>query len=129
MKDMFIDRTERSREIRRRRIRQLRRQKMIFLLCSGIFTALICIMLFVNFTFAKSVDPGNGRVKQFKAITIYCGDTRESIAGIYATDEWDNINSYIHELEMINHLDRDEKLIAGNYLIVPYYTETPANTP
>jgi hypothetical protein len=109
-----------------RRRRAVRRRRYVLSMTVFTLTLLICIFAGTRFTFAKSdCSTGGSRIKCYRSITIYCGDTLTSIAREYCSDEWTDINSYIHEVEVINHLGRNELLIAGNYLTVPYYKDSP----
>ncbi len=127
MNDHFIKRREYNESILRNRRRAVRKQKIYMFIMLVAVTFIICTLTGARFTFAKQADEGSARVKVFKSIVIYGGDTLSSIADEYYSPEWKDRFSYIHEVSRINHLDNDEKLIAGNYLIVPYYIEDPAD--
>ncbi len=77
-------------------------------------------------TFAKGHSDDIVRVKQYRSVMINCGDTIGSIASSMYSDDWTDTGSFIHEVMVINHLDDDEELIAGNFLTIPYYTDKPA---
>ena len=111
--------------IRRRRA-EVRRQKLIL---SGVVIAAILFLSFTGgarLTFAKGGGNGIRRVKYYRSVMIGCGDTIETIANVNYTNDWKDTESFIHEINVINHLDDGEELIAGNYLTVPYYTNVTA---
>ncbi|NLO08928.1 MAG: LysM peptidoglycan-binding domain-containing protein [Clostridiales bacterium] len=62
------------------------------------------------------------RVKQVASIQIQKGDTLWSIASSHMSDEYNDLNDYIAEIMVSNGLSSD-KIQAGNYIIVPYYTD------
>ncbi|TAH63728.1 MAG: LysM peptidoglycan-binding domain-containing protein [Anaerolineaceae bacterium] len=62
------------------------------------------------------------RVKHVISVEIQKGDTLWSIASRHISDEYDNVNDYIAEIMISNGLTSD-KIHAGNYIIVPYYTD------
>ena len=61
---------------------------------------------------------------------IGCGESLYDIAERYMDDAYyDDLEDYVDEVCSINHLDRlnwasSKALNAGNYIIVPYYSET-----
>ena len=108
--------------IRRRRA-EVRRQKLIL---SGVIIAAVLMLTFfvgARLTFAKSVSNNIKRVKCYKAVMIGCGDSLDKIAGNMYTDDFPDVFSFEHEINVINHLDEEEELIAGNYLTIPYYKD------
>ena len=112
--------------IRRRRA-EVRRQKLIL---SGVLIAAVLILTFslgARLTFAKSNNDNSvRRVKYYKAVMIKCGDSMNKIAKDIYTDDFKDVDSFIHEIKVINHLDEDEELIAGNFLTIPYYIDHTA---
>lgn len=127
MNDHYIKRREYNEYILRNRRIEVRKQKISLLIVLITVMLIMSTLINVRLTFAKQTDQGNARIKVFKSIVIYGGDTLTSIADEYYSPEWKDRFSYIHEVSRINHLDDDEKLIAGNYLIVPYYIEDSAD--
>ena len=63
------------------------------------------------------------RYKYYTQITVNYGDTLESIAGRYISNEYENAEVYINEVCNINHLEDKDQVIAGESLIVPYYSD------
>lgn len=80
----------------------------------------ICVAGILNITAEgseKSVQ------KQYKSIQIQEGDTLWSIALEYNDEALsnDSTEEYIEDIKSINNLVRDDKITAGNYIIVPIY--------
>ena len=88
---------------------------ILFLLIFAITFFSIRLLTYAN----DSVDDCSHK-KQYKSIMIYCGDTVSSLAedniGYGYTKE-----SLIREICAINNISSGSELIAGNYLIIPYY--------
>lgn len=107
----------------------VRREKSIlFALFVGAF--LFTLLFFNNKTNAKNFAGNDDSVKMYKSITIYSGDTFESIANEYMSDEYSSQVKYIKEMLSINGMSEDSKLIPGNNIIIPYYmSKSIAQTP
>lgn len=100
---------------------QLRRRKQ--LLCVIVFLLVLIIVLLSVRAFAhaeESIDPD--RVKLYRSITIYTGDSLYDLSTTYMTPEYADPMSYAKEVAFINHMNMEDPLIAGNHLIIPYYT-------
>ena len=106
----------RRREVNRARIH------LVFTLL--VITLLLSIMLFSKVIFAsEQKNKGNYNPKLYTSVVIYRGDTLTSIAQKHYSSEWLNIDDYMCEIESINHISSNDKLIPGNYITIPYYTE------
>lgn len=90
---------------------------------------IMVIILFVvflsTFLICKTVGAQkcSTRTKTVTSICIQKGDSLWSIAEEYITDECGTMEDYIEEIKKTNHLI-DDKIHAGNYIIVPYYKES-----
>lgn len=60
--------------------------------------------------------------KYYTSVKITSGDSLWSIAEEYRTDECGDIKEYIREIKSLNKLKTD-KIHAGEYLLIPYYSE------
>ncbi len=90
----------------------------------GLVIILIIIVLTVIFTTkTATATNSNKRVKQVTSVQIQKGDTLWSIASRYMSCEYKDLNEYVEEIMLSNGLT-SEKIHAGNYIIVPYYTDT-----
>lgn len=115
------------REAYLRRTEIVRREK--FILISLFIIALFISITFISSkTYAGNFKSNNDSVKLFKSITIYSGDTVESIAAEFMSDEYSSEASYIAELTKINGITAHTNLIPGNKLIVPYYMDNSIET-
>ncbi|MBR4169856.1 MAG: hypothetical protein IKR47_09020 [Lachnospiraceae bacterium] len=101
--------------------RDMQRKHLLFLMI--FLTVLLIVLLSVRgFAYAdESID--NNRVKLYRSITIYAGDSLENLSTTYMTPEYADPMSYAKEVAFINHMNSDDKLIPGNHLIIPYYTD------
>lgn len=110
----------RSRQYKERRVRQLRRRFILFAM-----TVVLVVLLAVSYRAILSHATAEGEVqyKYFTSIQIQYGDTLWSIAEEYIADcdAYASAADYVDEVMSINHL-RDEKILSGQYLIVPYYS-------
>lgn len=120
----YMDRVDNSRLARQKyeRTIQLRRRKALLLF--GIIVTIILCSVFSVRTFAgtKGSREGECGMKQYKSVVIYCGDTVESIAKANYSFPFASCEQLEDEIRSINHIGKNESLIAGNYLVIPYYT-------
>lgn len=123
MSRVAVYRTDRELRSYRRKIRRQReiRRNIILVLASVIFV-LIFAITFHSFTSFANTDTENVSYKYFDSIQVEKGDTLWSLAEKYADADHYNTNSeYISEVMRINHL-HDDEIIAGQYLVIPYYS-------
>jgi len=93
----------------------------ILLIRSMIFCAitLFSVLSLKYFTFAQDSESSDGR-KLYKSVTIYCGDTVESISSEYIKYGYADKRTFTTEICHINNISSYSELVAGNYLIIPY---------
>lgn len=117
----YMERVQMQRMQRIARTKQVRRQKLIIL---GIFLTILIYIIFSlkAFVYANDTNNVDYGTKQYRSVVIYCHDTVESIAEDNICEAYDSIDDYVKEIRSINKLSTYEKLIPGNYLIVPYYS-------
>lgn len=84
--------------------------------------ALIVSILFISSN-AYANNNSNDRVKKYKSVMIYGGDSMETIADKNITDEYKTEAKFIKEVCAINNITEDTKLVPGNHIIVPYYDD------
>lgn len=108
----------------RRRVQRLRRERMRKCLTGCLTLAVIvCVILICTVSYGSIRAQANTGFKYYTCITVEEGDTFWSIASQYIDpDYYEDLGSYIAEVENINHLDACETLLAGQRLIVPYYS-------
>jgi hypothetical protein len=112
---------EMRRNRRMQRIRHERRRKRITMLAT--VTAIVLIAsLFIILSRPIETHANTG-YKYYKSITVECGDSVWEIAESYIDyDYYDSISEYMKEVKSINHVDENYSIIAGEILIVPYYS-------
>ena len=116
----YMNRVEEQRLRRIARTRQVRRQK--FFLIIGVLITMAFISFFSIRTFANTDNSSECfGTKQYKSVMIFCGDTVDSIAERNYSFVYSSPQKTAYEIRSINNLGRDEVLIPGNYLIVPYF--------
>ncbi len=110
--------------IRRNRIRrqhQLHR-RMLIAACA-LFVIMVLAVGFTSFLSKASESTGDDSYKTFDSVMIPYGATLSSISSEYVDyDHYESLDAYVKEVRFVNHLD-DDKIIAGHYLIMPYYAE------
>lgn len=126
MSNYSLDRMEHNKELLCMRKRIVRKQKLYFMMTVTLLILILSTITCTRLAFAGSTDDMPERIKVYKSIVIYGGDTLSSITSRYISSEWKDSAAYMHEVSRINNLKDDDMLIAGNYLIVPYYIEDPA---
>ena len=109
-------RIERNRE---RRIRNCRRQ--FFLLALTVILVLFFTISYHAIISHATEADTEISYKYYKSIEIENGDTLWTLADTYAGEQYASTQDYIDEVIHINHLS-DDTIIAGQYLIVPYYS-------
>lgn len=107
-----------------RRVQRLTRERMRICLAGGLtLTAIICLILICTVAYGSIRAQANTGFKYYTCITVEDGETFWSIASRYIdSDHYEDMDSYIAEVENINHLDASETLLAGQRLIVPYFS-------
>ncbi len=108
----------RQRYIKAARVKQVRMQKSVLFLISFLFILFFTLFLISKMTYANENE---SVTKQYKSITIYCGDSVASISEDFATHGYTSYDKYAKEICSINHISRETTLIPGNHIIIPYY--------
>ncbi len=117
--DLMI-KMEEQRYRRAARARQVRRQKRSLII--GVLITMAFISFFSVKAFANTnTDTSVGFAKQYKSVMVYCGDTVESIAEDNYSVMYSSVGKMADEIRTINHISRGEKLVPGNYIVVPYF--------
>jgi cell division protein YceG involved in septum cleavage len=111
-----------ERRILNNKLRRKRQRRKNILLFAMTFFLVATLSLGVN-AFLSNAKSGSDDIeyKYYKSIIIQRGDTLMSIASVHMDDNYVSTESYVNELIKINGL-RDDKIVAGNYLIIPYYS-------
>lgn len=107
---------------RRKRIHALQKQMMILTITIVIVLSGV-IGLSVFNAKAKSSQSDITLYKYYKNVQIQADDTLWDLAKENYCEEKQSIKEYIQEVKNINHLS-DDSIVAGNYIVLPYYSET-----
>ena len=91
----------------------------VALICTIVFTVIFLGQTLNSEAHSKEMPV---RYKYYTSITVHYGDTLESIAKEYISDEYKNVDSYIHEVCLINHIEDGDDIIAGKNIVVPYFS-------
>ncbi len=115
-------RVYRTNETRRRarRSRGIINNRLFRISFVAFLAVFICVAGILSITAKGSERPVQ---KQYKSIQIEEGDTLWSIALEYNDSNLskNSTSEYIDDILHINNLVRDDKITAGNYIIVPVY--------
>lgn len=109
---------------RERRQRKAEIRKHVFLLAFAV-CFLFAAVFGLNRMISNAGAPQETELsfKYYKNIPVEQGDTLFSIAGTYADREhYDSVDKYVREVRLMNHLDEDDTIYAGDWLIIPYYS-------
>ncbi len=104
---------------RERRKKIVRNQKIALAL---IISVVIFTILFVYAALVSNADAGNISYKYYTGIEVHSEDSLCNIARRFITEEYEDTDQYIKEVRSINHIRDDEDIIAGQTLIIPYYS-------
>ena len=107
-------------KLRRQKI--VRRQWAVLMIIAGIIIG-ITVVLATTFLSEARSSAEDIEYKYYTVVEIEPGDTLWDMSGKYmAADHYKDANSYISEVRSINHLAEDQELMAGELLVVPYYS-------
>ncbi len=112
-------------DMRRLRNKRRRQQELKRNLMMGIITCILIVSLSIAFgsilVHAQSGDAEQS-YKYYTSIEVQHGETMWSIArNNLDPDHYIDIQTYIQEVVQINNLT-DDQIVAGQYLIIPYYS-------
>lgn len=125
MREQRIHREISDREARRYerllRLRRKRRQKAAAVSLAMLAAAFMVIVCVVSYSTIRT-NASSG-FKYYTQVTVEVGESLWDIADEYIDyDYYKDKNSYIAEVCNINHLDSDGSVLAGQNLILPYYS-------
>ena len=102
------------------RLRRERRRKCLTLAVAVFAT--FCMILVCAVSYNSISSNANDGFKYYTSVIVEAGESLWDIADEYIDEHYDSRNSYIAEVRSINHLDENGTVIAGQTLIVPYYS-------
>lgn len=109
---------------RDRRVQRLRRERRQKYMTVGLaLIAIACMILICIVSYSSIKAHASAGFKYYTGITVESGETLWNIADRYIDYEYyADRDTYIAEIENINHLDADGSLLAGQFLVIPYYS-------
>ncbi len=110
-------------ELRRKRdfYRKVSRLAIVFAIMMTLLSGMLSIR-----SFAKEDPSAAPRQKYYTSITVARGESLSSIADRYRGTDYASAAVYIAEVVELNHLPEANHIEAGDHLIVPYYSDSPA---
>lgn len=116
----------RERELKNyhRKLRRQREVRRTFILTGITFVLVLAFTLSYRALLTHAnTDLGNTSYKYYTSVQVQPGDTLWDLADRYAGGEhYESQAQYITEVMNMNHLT-EETICAGDYLIIPYYSE------
>ena len=107
-------------KLRRQKI--VRRQRAVLFVILALFVAAVVMAATTKVLEAHS-EVNTTDFKYYTQVEIHSSDTLWGFARDYASPKhYRDYDSYISEVRAINHLEEDQEVIAGNTLILPYYS-------
>lgn len=111
-----------ERRIHNNKLRRQRQRRKNVLLFATTFLLVVALSFGINAIVSNAKSKTEAvEYKYYKSIIIERGDTLSTIASKYMGDNYRTVEEYVAELVKINGL-RDDKIAAGNYLIIPYFS-------
>ena len=99
---------------------EILRQRKIRTLILSILTFTM-VMVWILSAFTSRANENKKSYKYYTSIEVNTGDSLWTIAGEHMGTTFESKKEYINEVKEINHLT-DDKITAGEQLIVPYYS-------
>lgn len=116
MSDREMRSCRRALLLQRRRIYKMR---LVLLAVS----ATVCMIAICAVSYRSIRTSAGSGFKYYTSVTVESGETLWDIADEYIDyAHYKNRNSYITEVQSINHLDDNCSITAGQTLILPYYS-------
>lgn len=88
---------------------------------STFFVLFAVIALHDNTPACSHNNPAGQRVECYTSIQVLSGESLWEISTRYYSSEYKSLNRYMKRIMHLNHMTT-EAVIAGSYLIIPYYT-------
>ena len=123
-RNMMEERRKRNYAWKLRRRKQIRRN-LICMVLALVLTSALIIGIVLSFRMTSNAQPGKAELsfKYYTSIEVAEGETLWSIAECHADAHYADIRDYVDEVVRINHLWDEDRLLAGQRLIIPYYSE------
>ncbi len=119
---MMTDREYRRYQRHLVRQRNFRRKCMLTLITLCLI--MVCTVSYYSLRISANTGEDNISFKYYTNVSVKYGETLWDIADEYIDyNKYENKKEYIAEVQNINHLDEKCTVKAGQYLVVPYYSE------
>ncbi|MCI8967593.1 MAG: LysM peptidoglycan-binding domain-containing protein [Lachnospiraceae bacterium] len=113
------DYTAKALRNRQKRKRQVRYHTITLIL--SLFILITISFLFASFSTEANDLEHQPSYKYYKSVEITKGDTLWSIANDnFDSEHYKDLHEYVTEVKKLNTLSSDD-IVAGNFVIVPYY--------
>lgn len=119
MKNNYYREYNRRQQYYNRTVVVYKERLLISIICITVFV--FSLLLLNHKTEAANFSANSNAVKMYKSITVFSGDTLESISDEYMSNEYSSVNKYINEVLSINGMNSATKLVVGNKIVIPYY--------
>ena len=107
-------------KLRRQKI--VRRQWALLMIIAGVIIGIVVVLATTFLSEARS-SAEDIEYKYYTVVEVTPGDTLWGMSERYMSAEhYKDAGSYISEVRSINHLADDQELMAGELLVVPYYS-------
>ena len=112
-------------KIRRNHIRRQRQLRRRIVIAVAAFIIVACSSLGLTSILSKAAEtPDEYKTKTYTSVMMPFGSDLYELAAEYIDrDYYDSVEDYVNEVRFINHLDEDERVQAGYYVIMPKYTD------
>ena len=106
---------------------KLRRQQEYRIRLLRLLSAMIIVMFAATFSlsirsFASDNSSGRSSYKYYTSYTVNEGDSLNTLARRFMTDEYRSEDRYIAEVVSINHIISASDIYEGQVIILPYYS-------
>lgn len=112
-------------KIRRNRIKRQRQLRRRIVIAIAAVIIIVSSSLGLTSILSKAAEtPDEYKIKTYSSVMMPFGSDLYELAAQYMdSDYYDSCEDYIKEVRFINHLDEDETVQAGYYVILPRYIE------
>jgi len=122
MREYYYERSENRRYDRTHsKRRAVNIYKYLLMITIFMIVSFLFIISIKHFTYASDTD--NCKRKLYKSVTIYAGDNIDSISENFSSYGYEDQNQFVKEICHINSISESSDLIAGNFIILPYYED------
>lgn len=100
----------------------LRQKAVVAVLCLQILFFAICSTVILRKLSTQTACCVDEKSERYRSVRIYSGESLWEISSRYYSDDYHSMELYIERIMRLNHLT-DGTIMAGEYLLIPYYEE------